>query len=242
MPLPGIFPGLWLWKLKPLHICNLPGESGAPDAVSLKTPWLLGSMNKSASYGCGAFRMKLWKSLTHCTTFHNLRMNKAGERSCFASPPIWKAPSLIRSRARSWWMSNHASCSSTVRWFSCETLKTIARWFSTKTLGLLVGSKLLQRHSPGWASRKSWGLRPRKDPTPNGFTRRPRWFMSKSSWIATLCSLASGVYLIGFVTSVEGQSLPLPLHRSSLGCPCATQYAQNPRTWGILLCPKSRPV
>ena len=33
-----IFPGLWLWKLKPLHICNLPGESGTPGAVSLKTP------------------------------------------------------------------------------------------------------------------------------------------------------------------------------------------------------------
>ena len=74
-----------------------------------------------------------------------------------------------------------------------------------------------------------------EDPTPNGLTKRPRWFMSKSSWIAILCSSASGVFLIGFATSTEscvfghlsGQSLPLSLHRRSLGCSCERQHAQT---------------
>ena len=97
--------------------------------------------------------MKLWKSLTRCTPSHNLRTNRAGERSCFALTLIWKAPSLTRSRARSWRVSNHASCSSSVRRFGCETLQIIARCLFYQTIGTCRWFETLAA-SQNWVSQQ----------------------------------------------------------------------------------------
>ena len=57
-----------------------------------------------------------------------------------------------------------------------------SRWFETLAASTELGED----------SRKSCVLKTSIDPTPNGLTKRPRWFMSKSSWIAILCSLGVG--------------------------------------------------